>query len=53
MNVKVLFGGKNVVVGELDKALEVLATAFGFELDFVLLDKAYLVFLFMSEAMPT
>ena len=34
MNVKVFFGWKNIVVSELDKAVEIVATAFGVEMSF-------------------
>ena len=53
MNIKVLFGRKNEVVGELDFALKVLAAAFGIELDFMLLCETGLVFMLMVEAMRT
>ena len=51
MDVKVFFGRKNEVVGELDFALEVLAAAFRIELDFMRLREMSLVFVLMLKAM--
>ena len=52
MNVKVLFvGRKNVVVGELNLAFEVLAAAFGVELDSVLWHSVGLMLVLMAMAM--
>ena len=53
MNVKVFFGRKNVVVGELDQAFEVLAAAFGIELKSVLMHKMSLMLMFVGKAMHT
>ena len=53
MNVKVFFGRKNVVVGELDEALEILAAAFGVELQVVMLYKMSLMLVFVGKAMHT
>ena len=53
MNVKVFFGRKNVVVGELDQALEVLATTFGIELQAMVLYKMSLMLMFVGKAMHT
>ena len=53
MNVKVFFGRKNVVVGELDEALEILAATFGIELQAMVLYKMSLMLVFMGKAMHT
>ena len=53
MNVKVFFGRKNVVVGELDQAFEVLAATFGIELQAMVLYKMNLMFVFVGQAMHT
>ena len=53
MNVEVLVGRKNEVVGELDQALEVLAAAFGVELHAMVLYKMNLVLVFVGKTMHT
>ena len=53
MNIQVFFGRKNVVVGELDEALEILAATFGVELQVVVLYKMSLMLVFVGEAMHT
>ena len=50
---QMLFGRKNVVVGELDEALEILAATFGVELQVVVLYKMSLMLVFVGEAMHT
>ena len=53
MNIQVFFGRKNVVVGELDEALEILAAAFGIELKPVLMHNMSLMLVFVGETMHT
>ena len=53
MDVKVFFGRKNVVVGELYLAFEVIAATFGVELDAVLLHKMGLMLMLVTEAVQT
>ena len=53
MNVKVFFGRKNKIVGELDFALEIFAAAFRIELDFMRLREMDFVFVLMLKAMQT
>ena len=53
MNVKVFFGRKNVVVGELDEALEILAAAFGVELQAMVMHNMSLMLVFVGETMHT
>jgi hypothetical protein len=50
---QMFFGRKNVVVGELDEAFEVLAAAFGVELQVVVLYKMSLMLVFVGKAMLT
>ena len=47
------FGRKNVVVGELDQAFEVLAATFGIELQAMVLYKMSLMLVFVGQAMHT
>ena len=53
MNVKVFVGRKNEVVGELNHTLEILAAAFGVELQTVVLYKMSLMLMFVGKAMRT
>ena len=53
MNVKVFVGRKNEVVGKLNHTLEVLAAAFGVELQAMVLYKTNLVLVFVGKAMHT
>ena len=53
MDVKVFVGRKNEVVGELNHTLEILAAAFGVELQAVVLDKMSLMLMFVGKAMHT
>ena len=53
MNIQMFFGRKNVVVGELDQALEVLAAASGVELQTMVLYKMSLMVVFVGKAMHT
>lgn len=53
IDVNVLLRRKNVVVSELDEALEILAATFGVELQVVVLYKMSLMFVFVGEAMHT
>ena len=53
MDVEVFLGRKNVVVGELDLAVEVLAAAFGVELQDIIMQNSlrFMVFMMMPHAM--
>ena len=53
MDVEVFVGRKNVVVSKLDLAVEVLAAAFGVELDTVLRHGMGLMLVLMTEAVRT
>ena len=53
MNVMVFVGRKNEIVGELNHTLKVLATAFGVELQAVVLYKMSLMLVFVGKAMHT
>ena len=51
MNVKLFFGRKNEVVGELDEALVIFATTFGVELKSMVMNEMGLVLMLVVEAM--
>ena len=53
LDVKVFFGRKNVVVGELNLAFEVLTAAFGVELEAVLWHSVGLMLVLVAMAMHT
>ena len=53
IKVQVFLGRENIVVGELDKALEVLAAALGVELKPMLMHEMCLVFMLMLQTMLT
>jgi hypothetical protein len=53
MNVMVFVGRKNEVVGKLNHTFEILAAAFGVELQAVVLYKMSLMLMFVGKAMRT